>query len=333
MLCAIGLVFPVFSCLLAAENGFRTMQYASRSPAKAMVWQKDLRAKLFDLLKMTDLAVGGIAIPLAAKTISTTNEDGYTVHELEINSTPTRRVNIALTVPTNHNGPFPAIVLIPGHWGTLRTCYEKAKGYQRVGHILAQQGYVTVSLASQHKVYETGRTLVGERLWDLMRCIDFLKSQKEVDPLRIGCAGKSLGGEMAMWLAAMDQRVHACVVSGFLTDMNQMEKNHCMCWKFPGLRELVDFADIFSLIAPRPLLCQNGLGEPADQFPPSRAFDVLKEIGTIYANYSVPEKVTLVVHTGGHEFHVPSVTSFFAQYLNDRKTMLQTSAPPLPRAP
>ena len=25
--------------------------------------------------------------------------------------------------------------------------------------------------------------------------------------------------------------------------MDQMEKNHCMCWKFPGLRELVDYKE------------------------------------------------------------------------------------------
>lgn len=46
---------------------------------------------------------------------------------------------------------------------------------------------------------------------------------------------------MAMWLAAMDTRVKASVSAGFLTVMDQMERQHCLCWKFDGIRELVDF--------------------------------------------------------------------------------------------
>lgn len=296
------------------------MQYTSMSPDKAQAWQHGLRARLLDLLRMPDLVAGHASIPFATETRSTTHADGYTVHELEINTTPVRRMNLVLTVPDTHNGPCPAIVLIAGHTGTRHTCYADAHGYHHIGQRLAQQGYVTASLEiSRHEVHEQGRTLVGERLWDLMRCVDFLQSRAEVDSRRIGCVGKSLGGEMTMWLTAMDRRVCACVVAGFLTDMDQMEQDHCMCWKVPGLRDLVDFAEIYALIAPRPLLCLNGLAEPDSQFPPSRALGVLKAIGTIYADYGAPQQVTLVVHTGGHEFHVPSVERFLAQHLSDRK--------------
>ena len=62
---------------------------------------------------------------------------------------------------------------------------------------------------------------------DLMRCVDLLVSRREVDPARIGCAGNSLGGEMAMWLAAMDERIAAIMSAGFLTSMDQLEENHC----------------------------------------------------------------------------------------------------------
>ncbi len=43
------------------------------------------------------------------------------------------------------------------------------------------------------EVYEDGRLLMGERLWDLMRCVDYLRSLPTVDSKRIGCAGLSLG--------------------------------------------------------------------------------------------------------------------------------------------
>jgi hypothetical protein len=156
---------------------------------------------------------------------------------------------------------------------------------------------------------------MGERLWDLMRCVDYLESLPQVDKARIGCGGLSLGGEMAMWLGAMDPRMAATVCAGFLTKMDQMEHNHCLCWKFDGLRELVDFADIYSLTAPRALLCQNGLQEPASQFPVPLACEALKEISVIYADFGQPQNAAVLAHPEGHIIHLPSLLAFFDGHL------------------
>ena len=157
---------------------------------------------------------------------------------------------------------------------------------------------------------------MGERLWDLQRCVDYLEAMPEVDRKRIGCAGLSLGGEMAMWLGAMDERIAATVSAGFLTVMDQMEQNHCLCWKFDGLRELVDFADIYSMIAPRPLMCQNGLLEPETQFYVPLAKKAMKEIRVAYSDFECPEKMLLQIHDGGHEIDLPSLLSFFEDHLH-----------------
>ena len=157
---------------------------------------------------------------------------------------------------------------------------------------------------------------MGERLWDVMRCVDYIESLSGVDRTRIGCAGLSLGGEMAMWLGAMDERIAATVSAGFLTTMDHMEQNHCMCWKFPGLRELVDFADIYALTAPRPLQCQNGLREPQSQFYVPLARQAMEEVRTIYRDMDRPENVTLDVHDEGHVIDLPALLYFFATHLH-----------------
>jgi len=88
---------------------------------------------------------------------------------------------------------------------------------------------------------------------------------------------------MAMWLGAMDTRVAATVSCGYLTTMDQMEVNHCMCWKFDGLRELVDWTDVYAMIAPRALQCQNGRREPYQDFTPGIARQAIEEIRVAYA--------------------------------------------------
>ena len=159
--------------------------------------------------------------------------------------------------------------------------------------------------------------MMGERLWDLMRCVDLLASLEQVDAKRIGCAGNSLGGEMAMWLGAMDTRIRATVSAGFLTRMDQLEKNHCRCWKFAGLRELADFSDIYALTAPRALLCQNGLKERPTWFTVPIARQALADIKPIYADLGTPQNLGFVAHPGGHVVDTPSLEAFFEKRLKE----------------
>jgi hypothetical protein len=302
----------------------RTTRYTPRTSLEAAAWQKELRRKLHALLKLEELL--GAEIPLHARIIHSEDRPGCVFQELELNSTPGRRIKAVLTLPRSSAPPYPAVVCIHGHGGSRHVVYDRSNVYKGFASELAETGYVTIATdVGQHEVYEPGRTLMGERLWDVRRCIDYLLSMKEVNKAAIGCAGLSLGGEMAMWLAAMDERIAACVSSGFLTVMDQMERDHCLCWKFDGLRELVDFADIYSLIAPRPLLCQNGLAEDPTMFVVPLARRAIKEIKLIYSDMGRPENVRLTVHSGGHEVDIPSLLEFFHTFLT--KKLWLTSGP------
>jgi hypothetical protein len=313
---------------LAASGRLRTMRYTPRSPAAAKAWQDTVRARLATLLKIDDLQQSREAIPLTPKELSSREKGSYVVKELEISSTANRRIRILATIPTSGQGLCPAVVCIGGHGSDLYSPYdeqtvskEDAKArferiYRGFGTALAEKGYVTVSTTvSQHAVYESGRLLMGERLWDLMRCVDYLKSLPQVDAARIGCAGLSLGGEMAMWLGAMDERIAATVSAGFLTTMDHMERDHCLCWKFDGLRELVDYADIYALTAPRPLHCQNGLQEPQSQFYVPLARQALEEIRPAYQDLGRPENLVLDVHPEGHVIDLPALLYVLDKHL------------------
>jgi hypothetical protein len=299
-----------------AAPRLRAMKYTPRSRQKALAWQKELRRRLYGLLKLDDLIKA--KIPLASKVLLSEERPEYVFREVELNSTQGRRIKAIVTLPRSGTPPYPAVVCIHGHGGSRYVVYDKSNVYKGFAAALAESGYVTIATdVGQHEVYETGRTLMGERLWDVRRCVDYLESMPEVDKTVIGCAGLSLGGEMAMWLAAMDEGVAACVSSGFLTVMDQMEHDHCMCWKFEGLREFVDFADIYSLVAPRPLQCQNGLAEPPTMFVVPLARQALKEIRLIYSNMGKPDNVSLAVHRGEHEVDLPSLMEFFRTSLTN----------------
>jgi len=300
----------------AAPQKQRSMKYTSRSARMAEAWQTELRTKLVNVLKISDLLPTGKTIPLNVSEIRVENRSDYLLKEIEINATQDRRIRFLVTFPLLSRGPWPAVICLHGHDGTLTSVYQNDKPYHGFAEELAKKNYVTLApMISYHDSTDKGQTIVGQRLWDVMRCVDYLESLVSVDSHRIGCAGYELGGEMAMWLGAMDLRIAAVVSAEFLTRMRQMEQNHCQCWKTDGLRELVDFSDIFCLIAPRPLLCQNGLKEPPTQFPVDIAKIALKDIQVAYSNFSKPDNISFVAHPEGQEVDVQSLLLFFKKEL------------------
>src|SRR5207237_4191718 len=66
-------------------------------------------------------------------------------------------------------------------------------------------------------IYTTGITWPGIIFWDDMRTVDYLSSRPEVDKNRIGCVGLSVGGFRACHLTALDERIKAGVVVGWMT--------------------------------------------------------------------------------------------------------------------
>lgn len=306
------LILLIFTNSLSQATEMRKMKYKPGAQVNALKWQQNLRTQLFQLLQIDDLL--STKIPFNARVLTTGQKPGYTIQELELNSTLTRRIKVILTLPNHTKDNYPAVVCIHGHGGNRSAVYDSSSIYKGFAAVLAGSNYITIATnVGQHEIYENERILMGERLWDLMRCVAFLDSLPQVD--KIGCAGLSLGGEMAMWLGAMDQKIAATLSSGFLTVMDQMEQNHCMCWKFAGLRELVDYADIYSLIAPRPLLCQNGKQEGPKDFYVPLAQQAMQEIQLIYRDFKKPEQVGLNVHNGGHEIYLPALVAFFQKYL------------------
>jgi hypothetical protein len=225
-------------------------------------------------------------------------------------STKNRRVVGVITVP-HGPGPFPAVVCIHGHDGNRDSPYSAFSAYHGFAQVLADNGFVTISIdVGSHAKPPEGVSLTGVRVWDLIRAVDLVASMPQVDPRRIGCAGLSLGGALSMWLAAMDERIGAAVVAGWMPTIEQLRVGgHCRCWDFPGFEENVDFPDIFGLIAPRPLLVQQGAEDLG--FPPSATRPNLLRVGDVYRTFGHGEQLSVVAHKGQHELLADPTLKFF----------------------
>ena len=270
--------------VMGATDGMRSMQFEAQSPEEARLWQEQARMKLFELMMGGDKPERFPRKPELIKRERIPNEDYY-LEELTMNSLPDREIHVWLAVPEQvPEGGLPGVLALHGHGGTGEMIV-KGEGIYWYGKAFVQRGYVVASLdIGQHDLQHENWSLMGERTWDALACLDYLCSRPEVDSTRIGTAGLSLGGETVMYVAALDERIKVAVSSGWLTTIANMKKGHCPCWNFPGLEEHFDFSDIFACVAPRHLMMQIGRQEKAPGgFPLDIAQGAFAEIQRAYA--------------------------------------------------
>jgi dipeptidyl aminopeptidase/acylaminoacyl peptidase len=109
-------------------------------------------------------------------------------------------------------GKHPGLVLCHGFGGSCR-----GAGHPELAKALEQAGYAVLRFDFRGCGQSEGRrgeVIVDEEIADLSHAIDFLEAQPHVDAARIGVIGASLGGSVAIEIAARDPRVKVCVANG-----------------------------------------------------------------------------------------------------------------------
>ena len=280
----------------------RSMRFRAASGDEARRWQQACRKELFALM------MGGREperTPLDPKLLRRVEVEGadYALEELSIQSLPDRRAHVWLAVPKELKRKAPAVLALHGHGGSGEQVVYGQKLYH-YGRAFAEKGCVVIAPdIGSHDLQHKDWTLMGERTWDALRCVDYLLTRPEVDGRHIAVAGLSLGGETTMYVAALDERLQPVCSSGWLTAIENMKHGHCPCWNSPGLEEHFDFADIFACIAPRPLLCEIGEQEKAPGgFPVEIARKAFEEIRSAYRVFGAEDRAQLYIHPGGHIF-------------------------------
>ena len=152
----------------------------------------------------------------------------------------------------------------------------------------------------------TGRTIIGCRVWDIMRAVDTVTKEYGAffDADRIMCMGNSGGGTATLYACALEERISAAICSCAFCDFESSigKQNHCECNYIPGIRKYFDMAEIGGMCTPKPLVIVSGLTDGI--FPVEGAkkeFDRLK--CNYYAESENPSGCVHVIGQEGHRFY------------------------------
>lgn len=152
-----------------------------------------------------------------------------------------------------------------------------------------------------------GTTWMGIVNYDDRRSVDVLAALPEVDPARIGCLGLSGGGYRATYLAGMDPRIRACVITGWMTSLPTT-------WEIPypvhsalfdafGAHAGLDHPDIASLAAPACAIFVQNCGRDR-LFTRAGMESAAAKIGAVYADLKASSRFQSRFYDVPHQFNV-----------------------------
>ncbi len=278
-----------FSRALHAQAPLR-MTFNAAKAKEAERWQQKLREKVTEL-------IGGFParkIPLNPQTLEVKEFPGYRREKFVFASREGASVLGYVLTPKSGSAPHPSMICLPGHGrgvddivgiddkGADRT--DKA-GYQHdfaiqcVEHGMAAVAIEQIGFGcrrderararglgnsscqpSAGAALLLGQTMVGWRVWDVMRTIDWIETRSELDPKRVGCMGISGGGTITTFAAALEPRIKAALISGYLNTFRDsiLSLSHCIDNYVPGILNWCEMYDVAGLIAPLPLFVESG---------------------------------------------------------------------------
>jgi dienelactone hydrolase len=148
-----------------------------------------------------------------------------------------------------------------------------------------------------------GRTMIGERVFDVDRGIDYLEARGDADMNLVGVMGNSGGGTISIFSAALCPRIAAAMPSScFCTFRDSiLAIPHCECNYVPGLINYAEMSDIAGLIAPKPVVMVNGREDAI--FPIGATRRAFRSLRRIYQACGAADRCHLVVGNGGHRFY------------------------------
>ncbi len=309
-----------------------SLAFGAAAPDEWRVWRVALVERLTALLGGFPEERG----PLNATTVERCEQPGYVREKIAFESEPGVRVPAYLLLPhgVTPDRPRAALLCLHGHGrgkqdvvGIVATPRERQRRIRSLNydyaHQLALRGYVVLAPDARGFGERAadgmgcawamtaglllGKILVGLRVWDAMRAIDYLQTRPEVDPTRIGCVGLSWGGTHTMYTAALDERVRAAVISGAFGTFKDalIDTEECACQYVPALLRHADLPDITALIAPRPLLIESGDDDP--HYTREVVTTAYQTVQDAYRLLGADGNLAIDHFSGNHRFHGQAV--------------------------
>ena len=328
----------------------KSFAFGNVRPSKVKAWQKAFRQELKRLtgVSVIERQLQGYRPELR----KIDSEDiGFAVRERwRIWTEPDVNLPFVMIVPKDIEGRVPLVITPHGHgknteqyagiYTSPEDSIDAVEGQRNMALLFARKGYITITPAARgfegtgrpedSKAVSSctelmkrdalvGRTPVGDRVWDIMKILDWALETLPVDPDKVILTGNSGGGTQTVYAGAMDTRISICIPASSFSSFEASIglQVHCACNYIPGIMNCGDMGDILGLVAPRPLCIIQGKDDPI--FPIQGAEEQFETVRKVYEAAGAPDNCELFIGHAGHRYYFDGADSFIEKHLDDAR--------------
>jgi len=272
--------------------------FRARTAAEAARWQRRTRAALAEALGFQDAP----PVPLRPRRIEQVDKGDYVRQKWLLRTTAHSVMPVYLLLPKAAKVRPPVVLALHGHGYGVKDIVglwedgserDVPDGYHKDFAVaLCRRGFAVaapeiacfgerqtdfsyldatlgqpVPTSCHHAAtlaFHLGLSVLGLRVWEARRLVDWLATRRDLDASRLGAMGISGGGMYTLYSAAVDTRIRAAVISGYFCTYRDsiLAMHHCPCNYVPGAARFGEMADVLGLVAPRAVLVEAGTRDP-----------------------------------------------------------------------
>ena len=293
-------------------------------------WKAEVRAKFLELSGLSRIAAEPVCEP-DLRIEYTERRDGYTETRFTFQSEEGYRVPCYLLLPDEGKEKYPVAITLQGHSTGFHNSvgqikYAEDVAYQPRGQFGIQavkRGFAALCIEQRGmgerrpriadgdcynnctytamQALQIGRTIIGERVWDVHKAIDLLAAEfPQCDTDKVVVTGNSGGGTATFYSACYDERIKICAPSCAFCPYEDsiLAMYHCSCNYIPSAFEWFEMQDIACLIAPRQFRVIAGVSDRI--FPIDGVKRGYETVEKIYAAEKATDACSLTVTPREH---------------------------------
>ena len=247
--------------------------------------------------------------------------DDIAVDEFLFHSEPLVRVTGWFLRPVEGGSRFPTVVLV-SEGGKNHLLYETSGVRQ-----LVQRGFAVcavdlrgLGVSTPHSpsagpdfyggmplreryawaCFGLGKPVLGQRVWDFLRCLDYLESRRDVDPKRIHGLGERAAALAVLFSAVLDDRLRSTLFDRAIATYGSIVESKTytldLTWFLFDVLRHFDLPDLTALLAPRSCWILNAVNAQGETLAESQVSSLYHHAAEAFSQAGAPGGLRFVVH-------------------------------------
>jgi pimeloyl-ACP methyl ester carboxylesterase len=268
------------------------------------------------------LALPAERTPLEPAVLSTTHGQGLVIEEFVFHSEPAVRIPGWFVKPEGKSGPLRTVLYVSEH-GRDGAVHETGELYAlaRQGHAVCAIDLRGLGISTPHyppagplfygyddpdiksgyawACLTLGKPVLGQRVWDFLRTLDYLETRPDVDRASLAVYGVGGGGLAALMGSTVDDRPRSVLLEGVPADFASVVESEYYSLQLPwfvfGLLRQLDVPVLVAALAPRPCWLFNATGPASEVLPELAVENRYQDAAGLYSALGSKDKLRILV--------------------------------------